>query len=124
MRETIFKFKQFTVKNKNSAMKVGTDGVLIGAWTTASDQCIDILDIGAGTGLVSLMMAQRNPNANIIGVEIDENSYVEACDNVSNSPWKDRVDVIMDDFNSFAELSNLKYDVILSNPPFFDNGIT
>ncbi|MDD2962038.1 MAG: methyltransferase [Muribaculaceae bacterium] len=123
MRENIFRFKQFCVINKNSAMKVGTDGVLLGAWCDVSDRSQRILDIGAGTGLLSLMMAQRAINAYIVGIEIDADAYGEACDNVAGSAWSDRIEMRNIDFTNFIVGDNEKFDIIISNPPFFDNGI-
>ena len=88
-RETIFRFKQFHIKNEISAMKVGTDGVLLGAWANISSDS-KILDIGSGTGLISLMAAQRS-EAQIIGVEIDTSAYIESLENIQASPWSNRI---------------------------------
>lgn len=121
MRESVFRFKQFAVKNCLSAMKVGTDGVLLGAWADAGARKVHILDVGAGTGLISLMMAQRNPQATVKGIEIDKNAYTEALENIINSPWNDRISVINDNFLQFSTVE--KFDIIVSNPPFFTNGL-
>lgn len=122
MRDSIFRFKQFSVKNDIAAMKVGTDGVLLGAWCHAGD-ATRVLDIGTGTGLIALMIAQRNESALIDAIEIDCNACKEAVYNFNNSPWSDRLSVINDDFRAFAHRTDMRYDLIISNPPFFVNGI-
>lgn len=99
-------------------MKVGTDGVLFGAWISAQG-AQSILDIGTGTGLIALMLAQRC-NASIDAVEIDADAALQSEDNVKNSPWKDRVSVYNMPFQSFSILKK-KYDLIVSNPPYFEN---
>ena len=103
-------------------MKVGTDGVLLGAWCNIGN-CHRVLDIGAGTGLMSLMIAQRAPNATIDAVEIDHEAYDEAKVNFAESPWHDRLNVICEDFNEYATQCQIKYDLIVSNPPFFMDGV-
>lgn len=120
-RESIFRFKHFQVKNHISAMKVGTDGVLIGAWANVNDTQ-SALDIGCGTGLIALMIAQRC-NATISGIEIDGLAASECKYNFDNSPWKNRLSLVHADFNSLQN-DELKFDLIISNPPFFTNGIT
>lgn len=102
-------------------MKVNTDGVLIGAWTEING-ARNVLDIGAGTGLISLMVAQRS-NAIITGVEIEKNATEEAIQNVQNSPWKNRISIQHISFQDFAENAQTKFDVIVTNPPFFSNSI-
>ena len=102
-------------------MKVGTDGVLLGAWADVGVGNIRILDVGTGTGLISLMMAQRNLQATVKGIEIDENAYQEAMENFANSPWSDRISVVKADFLQYT--SNEKFDIIISNPPFYTNGL-
>ncbi len=114
----MFQFKRFTVLQERSAMKVGTDGVLLGAWTSVDQQPYSILDIGAGTGIISLMLAQRSNAEQIDAVEIDEDAYEECVENFENSPWSDRLFCY---HTSFAELISEpedKYDLIISNPPF------
>lgn len=123
MRESIFRFKQFSIKNDASSMKVGTDGVLLGAWCACNETTQSVLDIGAGTGLISLMIAQRAVNANIIGIEIDEPAYKEAEYNFALSKWGKRLNAINTDFVEFAKMYNKTFDLIVSNPPYFDNGI-
>lgn len=131
-RQTVFHFKQFDVSNCLSAMKVGTDGVLLGAWAfadvesgkTASGLC-NIMDVGCGTGVISLMMAQRFANADIVGVEIDADAAYEAALNFENSMWMQRLRVVHADFTSFVDEAQErgKFDFIVSNPPFFTNGV-
>ncbi len=120
-RNTYFQFKQFRIIQEQSAMKVGMDGVLIGAWTDAS--CADrILDIGTGTGLIALMMAQKNNHAKIDAIEIELDAFQEALLNVENSSWKDRIALECCAFQDFVEHTTVNYDLIVSNPPFFTNG--
>lgn len=119
-RESTFRFKQFAVKNKNSAMKVGTDGVLLGAWC-GIDGVRRALDVGTGTGLIALMLAQRNPSVHVTAVDIVREAVDEAKENVGNSPWNDRIDVVCGDFNTFPSGDSAfdPYDLIVSNPPFY-----
>ena len=118
MGNDFFRFKQFTVMQGGAAMKVGVDSVLLGAWACV-DHAARILDIGAGTGLLALMMAQRYPDAVIDAVEIDSAASQQAIENVTNSPWSDRIRVICDDFINYADHCLLRYDLIISNPPYF-----
>lgn len=119
-RETVFRMKRFEVINRESAMKPGTDGVLLGAWGSA-DVARRIIDVGTGTGLIALMMAQRYAEAEITAVEIDERAASEAALNFSNSPWSDRLSVVTGDFAEFQ--TDRKFDLIVSNPPFFKTGL-
>ncbi len=112
-----FRFKQFEIEHTASAMKVGTDGVLLGAWAEIPPSATSILDVGTGSGLIALMMAQRTPSAEITAVEIDDAAAAEARSNVFRSVWSDRISVISEDFISAP--SETKYDLIISNPPFF-----
>lgn len=118
-RNNYFKFKKFTIFQDKAAMKVGTDGVLLGAWTDCKD-CSRILDVGAGTGLIALMLAQRS-KAQITAIEIEENAAVDARQNIINSPWKNRVKLEHVSFQEFARTNNRTFDLIVSNPPFFAN---
>lgn len=120
-RNNYFQFKQFRIIQERSAMKVGVDGVLLGAWADVSG-AKRILDIGAGTGLIALMMAQRNANANVDGVEIEPEAFQEAVSNIQQSPWSERIQIELCSFQEFTEKSVLKYDLIVSNPPYFTNG--
>ena len=100
-------------------MKVGTDGVLLGAWVNVQHEK-KILDIGTGTGLIALMMAQRT-SAQITGIEIEKNAAEEAIFNCARSDWKDRLSIQSISFQEFAKKNNEKFDLIISNPPFFVN---
>lgn len=115
----IFKFKQFSIQQENSAMKVGTDGVLLGAWTPLINNPFNILDIGAGTGLIALMLAQRSDAEQIDAIEIDEHAYEECVDNFENSPWSDRLYCYHAGLDEFVDEVEELFDVIVSNPPFY-----
>ena len=118
----MFQFKQFTIKQERAAMKVGTDGVLLGAWAPLINNPYNILDIGAGTGLISLMLAQRSTAEHIDAIEIDEKAYEECVDNFENSPWGDRVFCYHADLEEFTDElfeEEEEYDLIVSNPPFY-----
>ena len=115
---SVFRFKQFSVRQEKAAMKVGTDGVLLGAWAPLDRHTERILDIGAGTGLISLMMAQRSPEAYVEAVEVDPDSFEECVANFEASPWADRLFCYHCGFDEFAAEVDDRYDLILSNPPF------
>lgn len=119
MGQDVFQFRQFAVRQGRCAMRVGTDGVLLGAWCDVTD-AHRVLDIGTGSGLISLMVAQRNPKAKIVAVEIDPGSAFDAADNFAASKWSHRLDVVQADFLSYA--SGITFDLIVANPPFFDSG--
>ena len=121
MDNSIFQFKKFSVKHLESSMKVGVDGVLIGAWANCEGE--RILDVGAGCGLISLMMAQRNLKTKIIGIDIDPLSVKEAKFNFENSEWKERLTAEKISFNDFMENCVDRFDLIISNPPYFNSGI-
>jgi tRNA1Val (adenine37-N6)-methyltransferase len=121
-RNNYFQFKQFRIIQERSAMKVGIDGVLLGAWVDTSG-AERILDIGTGTGLIALMMAQKAPNAQVDAIEIDAEACREADFNVQQSTWADRIRVQGISFQDFLETATGKYDLIVSNPPFFANGV-
>lgn len=121
MSNSYFQFKQFTVCHDKCAMKVGTDGVLLGAWANV-ENAKAILDIGTGSGLIALMVAQRS-NARIYAIDFDESAVLQAIENVNNSKWKDRITVEQVDFCDFAKETKLKFDSIISNPPFFQNSL-
>lgn len=120
----VFRFKQFDIRQQDSAMKVGTDGVLLGAWVGVTNNQKKILDIGAGTGLISLMMAQRCCKARVDAVEVEPMAAQEANYNVKNSIFADRIEVFNEKFQEFAqkrdEQLDCKYDLIVSNPPYFN----
>lgn len=121
MPNDYFKFKQFTIHQDKCAMKVGTDGVLLGAWADCK-KTKSILDIGAGTGLIALMLAQRSI-AKIEAVEIDQVACVQAKENVKKSLWNDRIEIYNIPFHDFSKSTNEKYDLIVSNPPYFQNSL-
>ncbi|MBI9055685.1 MAG: methyltransferase [Bacteroidales bacterium] len=121
MPNNYFKFKQFTVFQDKCAMKVGTDGVLLGAWANCNES-IRVLDIGTGTGLISLMIAQRS-NAQINALEIDAEACDQANQNILKSPWGSRINVIHRSIQEYTVESDLKYDLIVSNPPYFQNSL-
>ncbi|MEO8515826.1 MAG: methyltransferase [Flavobacterium sp.] len=114
-----FKFKQFTIAQDRCAMKVGTDGVLLGAWTPIDHNPYSVLDVGAGTGLIALMLAQRSFAKQIDALEIDEEAYEQATDNFENSPWNDRLFCFHAGLDEFMEEPEDEYDLIVSNPPFY-----
>lgn len=93
----MFRFKQFAVEQQRCAMKVGTDGVLIGAWCDLRAKDRRILDMGTGTGVIALMAAQRCPQAQVTAIDIDGDCAAQAQDNVAASPWSDRVEVVCGD---------------------------
>jgi len=115
-----FRFKQFQITDDRSAMKVGTDSVILGAWVSKSDYT-SILDIGCGSGLISLMMAQRFATADIFGVEIDTSACLDASFNFEESPWVNRLKVEHADIREVE--TNHIYDLIISNPPFFSESL-
>ncbi len=112
----MFRFKEFTVHQEHCSMKVGTDGVLLGAWARCHTADAHILDIGTGTGVIALMMAQRT-SARVTGVEIDRPSAEQAARNAAQSPWANRVEVLCSPIQSFRPAT--RFDLILSNPPYF-----
>ena len=117
-----FRFKEFTVHQDKTAMKVGTDGVLLGVWCSLNEYLDSILDIGSGTGLLSLMMAQRCDALTIDAVEIDENAYEQTVENFEQSDWGDRLFCYHTSFQDFVKEmieEDEKYDLIISNPPFY-----
>ncbi|WP_324216384.1 tRNA1(Val) (adenine(37)-N6)-methyltransferase [Flavobacterium sp.] len=115
----MFTFKQFKIEQSRCAMKVGTDGVLLGAWTPIENNPNSILDIGTGTGLIALMLAQRSFAEQIDALEIDEEAYEQAVDNFENSPWSDRLFCFHAGLDEFVEEPEDEYDLIVSNPPFY-----
>ncbi|HFA50810.1 MAG TPA: methyltransferase domain-containing protein, partial [Bacteroidetes bacterium] len=117
-----FQFKQFFIEQDKCAMKVGTDGILLGAWADVAGAA-SILDIGAGTGLIAIMLAQRTETAKITAVEIDPAACGQAAQNMANSPWADRLEAVRQSIQDFSKLSAGKeFDLIVSNPPFFTGG--
>ena len=119
--EQPFQFKQFSIQQDKCSMKVGTDGILLGAWADIS-QAKRILDIGAGTGIIAIMLGQRNEEAIIHAVEVDDLAFEQAQENMRNAPWANRLEVIHHSIQDFAETQPEQYDLIVSNPPFFSGG--
>ena len=115
----MFQFKNFSVEQDKCAMKIGTDAVLLGAWAPIENNPYSILDIGAGTGILSLMMAQRSSAEQIDAIEIDENAFEQCVDNFENSTWSDRLFCFHAALDEFIEDPEEEYDLILSNPPFY-----
>lgn len=114
-----FQFKQFTVEQDQCAMKIGTDGVLLGAWAPITQNPFSILDIGAGTGIIALMLAQRSHAEIIDAIEIDDSAYEQCVSNFENAPWNDRLFCYHAALLEFAEEIDDTYDLIVSNPPFY-----
>ena len=119
---SIFQFKQFTIAQDQCAMKINTDSVLLAAWASPIPEPQYILDIGTGTGVLALMMAQRFPNAQIIGIEIEENTAKQAAENAAQSPFSHRVKILHISLQDFAALSEYQnqFDCIICNPPYFN----
>jgi tRNA1Val (adenine37-N6)-methyltransferase len=114
-----FKFKQFSVQQDRCAMKIGTDAVLLGAWCPIDNNPFSVLDIGAGTGILSLMLAQRSNAKQIDSLEIDEEAYEQCVENFENSPWSDRLFCFHAGLDEFVDEPEDEYDIIISNPPFY-----
>ncbi len=121
MSNHYFQFKQFRINQERCAMKVTTDACLLGAWPVLADTAIRVLDIGTGTGLVALMLAQRYPNIQIDGIELNPEAAEQAVENVVNSPWFNRINIIRQDIRDFTHLQ--LYDIVITNPPFFRNSL-
>ena len=117
--EPVFSFKQFDVAHDRCAMKIGTDGVLLGAWTSIDPNANSILDIGSGSGIIALQLAQRSPTTVIDALEIDVEAYEQCVDNFENSPWGDRLFCYHASAQEFAVEIEESYDLIVSNPPFY-----
>ena len=118
-----FKFKQFAIHQDRCAMKIGTDGVLLGAWTSLQNNPESILDIGAGTGLIALMLAQRSGAETMDALEIEEEAYEQCVDNFEASPWGDRLFSYHAGLDEFLDDIEDQYDLIVSNPPFYSEEV-
>lgn len=114
-----FKFKQFTIDQNRCAMKIGTDSVLLGAWTSLANRPFSILDIGSGTGILSLMLAQRSHAGTIEAIEIDDEAFEQCSENFENSPWSDRLFCFHASLLEYVEAVADKFDLIVCNPPFY-----
>lgn len=121
MSKSTFQFRHFQITQAVNPAKVGTDGILLGAWADL-DKAERIIDVGTGTGLIALMAAQRNPSARIHGIELNEAAEAEARGNFARSPWSDRISLFCGDIRSFSPPDLQPYDVLVSNPPFFQDG--
>jgi tRNA1Val (adenine37-N6)-methyltransferase len=120
----MFSFKQFNIQQDKCAMKVGTDGVLLGAWAPIGHNPYSVLDIGAGTGLIALMLAQRSYAEQIDALEIDDDAYEQCVDNFESSPWGDRLFCYHAGLDEFMDEPEDEYDLIVSNPPFYTEDYT
>ncbi len=118
---TVFQFKQFSLAQDKCKMKVGTDGILLGAWAN-TEGVNAVLDIGTGTGLIAIMLAQRIPEAQIHAIEIDDTSFDQAKANMANCAWTDRLTAIHQSIQEYSKSSQMQYDLIVCNPPFFTGG--
>ena len=122
---SVFRFKKFEVVNERSAMKVNTDGVLLGASMTIRPEDKCFLDIGTGTGTIALMAAQRScADAKVDAIDIDEPSASEAAANFANSPWSENMQAFNMSLDEFAKETHAMYDLIFSNPPYFEDSLT
>lgn len=125
MASTPYRYKRFLIDQTGASHPSGTDGVLLGAWSRVGEHVRTILDIGTGTGIVALFLAQRSENyavQQIIGVEIQADSAACARQNFKASPWANRLNVIQSGIQDFSVRSSISYDLIVSNPPFFSHG--
>ena len=120
MSNNYFQFKKFTIEQSGCAMKVGTDGCLLGSWFDCS-QSRYILDIGTGSGLIAIMAAQRCKDAYITGIEIDVDAANQAKENVKNSPWRERIEIVTGNLLDYN--TDKLFDTIVSNPPYFVNSL-
>ena len=116
-----FEFKQFSIQQDQCAMKIGTDGILLGAWTSLDKNPESILDIGAGTGILSLQLAQRCQAETLEAIEINEDAFEQCVVNFENSPWGDRLFCFHASAQEFAAEMEEEYDLIISNPPFYSD---
>lgn len=116
---SIFQFKEFSVNQDKCAMKIGTDSVLLGAWCPIDNNPFSVLDIGTGTGILSLMLAQRSNAEQIDALEIDDDAYEQCVENFENTPWSDRLFCFHAGLDEFVDEPEDEYDLIISNPPFY-----
>lgn len=121
MPNPYFRFKQFTVFHDKCAMKVGIDGVLLGAWTDVTN-AESILDVGTGSGLIALMLAQRS-EATVTAIDIDADAVIQANENIENSVWRSKISATQITLQELAQSTGTKFDLIVSNPPFFINSL-
>lgn len=121
--EDTFSFKKFKIDQDRCAMKIGTDGVLLGAWTTIAHSPASILDIGSGTGVIALMLAQRSTAKVIDAIEIDSDAYEQSVENFEMSPWGDRLYCYHAGLDEFVEEVDDQYELIVCNPPFYTESV-
>ncbi|MBK9556401.1 MAG: methyltransferase [Chitinophagales bacterium] len=119
---SVFHFKKFSIQQGETAMKVGTDGVLLGAWVDGALIGDRVLDIGTGTGIIAIMLAQKNPEAQIYAIERDENAFQQATGNVAICPWSNNIHVYHIDLAQYLLSSSNAYSTIVCNPPYFIKG--
>ncbi|MEO1052816.1 MAG: methyltransferase [Bacteroidota bacterium] len=118
-----FRFKQFTLEQHQKVFKVGTDGILLGAWADTL-RASNVLDVGTGTGLIASMIAQKTPETTTItGIDPNESAFLLASENIANSPWKNRLRILHTTLSDFTINYTSKFDLIVSNPPYFNAGI-
>lgn len=122
MKNNYFQFKKFSVCHAKCAMKVGTDAVLLGAWANVYDDK-PILDVGTGSGIIALMMAQRFSDNDIVAIDIDDGAVEQAKENFNNSPWRERLMAFKDDFANSNLIGKAIFGTIVSNPPFFSEQV-
>ncbi len=121
MSEKPFSFKEFSISQDQCAMKVGTDGVLLGSWANIPKETQSILDIGTGTGIIALQMAQRSEAEMIDALEIEDKAFEQAVENFENSSWADRLFCYHASIQKFTDEMEEQYDLIISNPPYFND---
>jgi len=117
----VFRFKQFEIYQDKCTMKVNTDGVLLGAWSEIDDRK-QALDIGSGTGIIAMMLSQRSPSLMITGIEIDKDAYLQARSNMQHSKFSERLFAVHSALQDYASITEARFDLIISNPPFFTGG--
>lgn len=116
----MFQFKRFSLDDRRCGMKLGTDSVALGAWTEISDNARTALDVGAGSGVLALMLAQRAPSLRVTALEYDRGAWLDCSENFAASPWAHRLEVVEGDFAKYTPTEPV--DLIISNPPYFDGG--